>query len=156
MFKVGDIRNMYLVVYTLHYVPFSMIRPEPPPWQLILHIAFSVVVCTIYEFDFKFNVGIRVRIVAQCTSFFFILLSGLQVTEWLIQGARALTFTACPSQHTTRTTTLQVSVEKSGNAVGGLINALLLTLTCPWNGRPYTYGIPSSLMGVLYAPHLWW
>ena len=154
MFKVGGIRNMYLVVYSLHYVPFSMIRPEPPPWQLILHIAFSVVVCTIYKFDFKFNVGIRVRIVAQWTSFFFILLSGLQVTVWLIQGTQSITFTACPSQHTTKTTTLPVTVDHPGAAGGGLMLALMLTLTCPQN-RGTGCGILSSLWE-MYTAHLWW
>ena len=96
--------------------------------------------------------GIRVRIGAQCTSFFFILLSDLQVTEWSIQGGQALTFTACPSQHTTRTTTLTVTVDHH-LAVGGLILAVMLTLTGPGNRR-YTRGIPSSVMGEMYAAHL--
>ena len=86
-------------------------------------------------------VGIRVRIGAQCTLFFFILLSGLHVTLWLIQGPQAVTFTACPSQHTTRTETVDHSVA----AVGGLMIALLLTLT--GTGKRGTgRGIPSSVM----------
>ena len=98
-------------------------------------------------------VGIRVRIGAQCTLFFFILLSGLQVTEWLLQGTHSLTSTACPSQHPTRTTTLTVSVDQSVAAVGGLIIALRLTLTRAGNRCT---GIPSSLLRQMYAAHLWW
>ena len=152
MFKVGDIRNMYLVVYILHDMSFSMILPEPPPWQLIVHIAFSVAVCTINFILIPNIVGIRVRIGVQCTSFFFILLSGLQVTVWFIQSCQTITFTACPSQHTTRTTTLTVTVDHH-LAVGGLIIAVMLTLTCPGNRRS-TRGIPSSIMGEMYAAHL--
>ena len=123
---------------------------------LAVNLAYRVQLNCLHNNNLILNftvVGIRVRIVAQCTLFFFILLSGLQVTVWFIQGCQDIAFTACPSQHTTRTTTLTVAVDHTLAAVGGLIDALMLTLTLPWNRCT---GFPSSLLRQMYAAHLWW
>ena len=155
---VQSSRHKKPVSSSLYSSRHALLNDTTKTTTLTVYLAYRVQLNCLHNINLILNftvVGIRVRIGVQCTSFFSILISGLQVTEWLIQGTQPLTFTACPSQHTTRTTTLAVTVDHSVAAVGGLIIALLLTLT--WSGKQgSTRGLLSSLKGKMYAAHLWW
>ena len=62
---------------------------------ITVYFAYRVQRSSLHNINLILNstvVEIRVRIGAQVTSFFFILLSGLQVTVWLIQLTQTLTF----------------------------------------------------------------
>ena len=152
---VQSSRHKKPVSSSLYSSRHALLNDTTKTTTLTVYLAYRVQLNCLHNNNLILNftvVGIRVRIGAQCTLFFFILLSGLQVTIWLIHGTQTISFTACPSQHTTRTTTLTVTVHQTVAAVGGLIIALVLTLTWPWN-RGSTCGFLSSVRK-LYAAHL--